>query len=428
MQELRIGLIGLGTVGAAVLEILKKEQQILQKRTGVLFRLVRICDRSWEKKRQLLDDIPISAEPEDICNDSSVDVVVELVGGVEPTRFWLRMALEAGKSVVTANKALLASSYGNDLLALAYKKGVELCFEAAVGGAIPLIQSLRHSFVADSIESFYGILNGTCNYVLSEMEAKAISYEQALAMAQEKGYAEADPSFDVQGLDAAQKLSILAALAFDMPIPGDKVSIKGISGIEQIDLQFAAHLGYSIRPLALAKRNQQNNTCHLSVYPAMIPQKHFLASICGTMNAALIESSYSEKLVFIGPGAGGFPTASAVISDLVLISQKKGKQPECWLTSSQWSFSKQKQDLTCRFYLRLCVEDRPGVLADITRILAEHEISIATLHQDDRGEPVDVVVLTHKIAEEKLDLALEKIKLSSGIQKPVVAIQIEERI
>ncbi len=425
MQKIKIGIIGLGTIGLSFLKILQKEKELIEKRTNLSIEVVRICDRSWEKKKSIIKDIKASNNPNDILEDTSVHIVVELVGGIEKPRQWLQKALEKNKAVITANKALLAS-YGNEILGLAKKKGLEVGFEAAVGGAMPVIRNFRKGLVGDNTHIIYGILNGTTNYILSQM-ARGMDYSQALELAQKKGYAEANPELDVGGTDAAQKLSILAALCFDIPILSDRVKIQGITQIKPTDINFAASLGYRIRPLAVARKskNDLENTeqIELSVHPAMIPQKHLLASVDDTMNAALIESEYTKKMIFIGPGAGGFPTASSVLSDIVYIAQKNKQTLEIWLTEHK--AIPPEADSFCRFYLRLSIWDKLGSLAEIAFVLAEHNISIARIQQYEGEEPIDVVVLTSKVFSNKMHTVQEKLNNLSTVHS-LIAIRIEE--
>ena len=432
MRKLRIGLFGLGTLGRSLLLIIQKEQARIKSRSGLDLQILRVCDRSYQKKKEILGAIPASDNPMDILNDENIDIVVELIGGLSPAREWLESALKKGKSVVTANKALLAAS-GNELLKLAFQKKLELCFEAAVGGALPLIQNFRRGLIADEAHSFYGILNGTTNFILNQMESKGMDYMEALRLAQRKGYAEADPTFDVEGIDAAQKLAILAALAFDIPIMEKQVRIKGIRDIKPVDLEFAASLGYRVRPLATARKKLNNTKAvevELSVHPAMIPQEHVIARIAnteqGAMNALLFLGNYIEKLTFIGPGAGGASTAASLISDLVFIGKKKKAEPEYWLPQNLNTVK--EAHFSHRFYLRLCAQERPGVLAKITQVLANHEISIASIHQYERREPVDIVVLSHKILTKKIEAAIEELNAIESIQSPVVSIPIEDDI
>ena len=433
MSTLRIGVIGLGTVGQSLVQIIVKERELIRNRAGIDLQICRIVDRSWDKKKQLLHGIPASDKAADILNDKSIDVVLELVGGLEPACSWVETALKNNKSVVTANKALLASNHGNELFALASQNQLELCFEAAVGGSVPIIQNFCRGLIAEEINAIYGILNGTSNFILSNMEDQAMDYRSALHLAQENGYAEADPSFDVDGIDAAQKLCLVAALAFDIPILLDKVKIKGIASIEAIDLKMAESLGYSIRPLAIARKMTSETlkdriALQLGVHPAMVARKGLLTSVKGTMNALLIEGKYIQKMVSIGPGAGGFATASAVLSDLIFIAQRRGKSSGSWPALSAKRTLLTEADFPCRFYLRLSAKERLGVLAQVSRILAEHKISIATIHQNEGSEPINIIVLTHKTSEKKIDAALQKINRLESMYLAAVAVRIEEDI
>ena len=439
MEIINVGLIGLGTVGRSLLDVLQRENELILKRTGIQIRIVRVCDRSWKKKKSLLGSIPSSDSPSEILEDASIDIVVELIGGVETALEVIQKALEKGKSVVTANKAVLAR-YGNDLFALALEKSRELCFEAAVGGSLPLIQNLRRGLVANRIHSITGILNGTSNFILSQMENGKLSYQEALALAQGKGYAEADPSTDVEGRDAAQKLAILSALSFDIPIMEDSIRVRGIQNIEKTDLEIASSLGYCIRPLSAAVQEEDGSIC-LCVHPAMIPQEHLLFSIRNTMNAVIFDTNLSKRTAVIGPGAGGPPTVSSVISDLVFIGKKsvfagrsstvkQGIQkkyiPERWTSNA--SRPKIVEDRVSRFYLRFSAQDQPGVLAEVCRLLADEKISIATLKQQECNVPVDIVILTHPVSEKKMESSIKKIDQLERICTPITSIHIEDSL
>ncbi len=444
MKTINIGLIGLGTVGRSLLDVLQKDHELITRRTGIQIRIVRVCDRSWEKKKSLLASIPSSDNPSHILEDTSIDIIVELMGGIEIAREMIQKALIKGKSVVTANKAVLAH-HGNELFALALEKSRELCFEAAVGGSIPLIQNLRRGLVANRIHSITGILNGTSNFILSQMGNGKLSYQEALSLAQSKGYAEADPSHDVEGKDAAQKLAILSALSFDIPIMQDSVQIRGIQNIDEIDLKIVDSLGYCIRPLSSAVQ-EEDGSIRLCVHPAIIPQDHLLFSIRDTMNAVIFDTNLSKRTALIGPGAGGNPTVSSVISDLVFIGKKSvstggnstgGKPivgqdipekyiPERWTSNA--SIPKIIKDRVCRFYLRFRAQDQPGVLAEVCRLLADEKISIATLSQQEYNIPVDVVILTHPVSEKKMESSIKKMNQLARITEPVTSIHIEDSL
>ena len=429
MQELKIGLIGLGTIGQSLLHIIRKEGKHIHSRSGCHLEIVHICDRSWEKKSSIIGSIPASDNPNDIFENPNIDVVVELVGNIEPAQEWFVKAWDHGKAIVTANKALLAA-HGNELLQLAYTKQCELCFEAAVGGAMPLIQNFRRALVAERIDAFYGILNGTSNFILSKMEKEQMTYEVALGLAQKKGYAEANPESDVGGRDAAQKLAILAALAFNLAIVEEQISTTGISNITLHDIQFAHRLGYCIRPLSIAryiKDATNKQAMQLSVHPAMLPKQHLLSSIQDSMNVLLVNGLYVPQSVFIAPGAGGEATAMSVISDLVFIARKNKGPAEHWLLNNKQALP-ETADIACRFYLHLQTKDRPGVLAQFSQIIAEHNISIAMIHQEEHKEPVDIVAITHKIQKQDLSPALKKLNNLDSLLLPVVAISIEEEL
>lgn len=422
MKQIGIGLLGLGTVGRGVVEILREREASLNARAGVRFQIQRVFDRSWQKKQAVLGDVPASADVADVLNDPAVDVVVELIGGLDPAYDFVRRALEAGKSVVTANKALLAR-HGNELLGLARKQGVSIAFEAAVAGALPVVRNMRRSFVSDEISSLHAILNGTSNFILTRMREDDMDYAEALALAQDRGFAEADPTFDVGGFDAAQKLAILAALAFDTSIAEDAVVVEGIETIRHKDLSFAAAMNRVIRPLAIARRNAQGRVS-LRVHPAMLPADHPLAAVQNEKNAVMIESSNSGPAMIMGLGAGARPTAAAVLSDLVFLSGRAPGDPQIWLSGD--APPEMQTDFEYRFYLRFQTADRPGVLAEIAQVLAAEQVSIASVHQYEGNEPIELVVVTHSVNEAALLRALAKIRELSAVLAPPIWIRMKE--
>ncbi len=427
-KTIKIGLFGLGTVGRSVLAMLQRERKRISKRTALDFQIAFVCDRSWHRKKDLLGKIPASANPKDILKDSSIAMVIELIGGAEEACDIWEGAFQAHKPVVSANKALIAL-HGNRLLQMAYDRGLDLGFEAAVGGAVPLIQKLRRTFAADEIHGLYGILNGTSNFILSQMEKDKIDYAEALQIAKSKGYMEADPSFDIKGRDAAQKLSILAALAFDLPIIEEKsISKKGIDRISLRDIDFASFLGYRICPLAIAHYQAHEHRLELGVEPAMLPSTHVLASVRNAMNALCIESKYAGNSIFIGPGAGGEATALSVISDLVFIARNQDKEPERWLTKQAQNTQtlSTKGTSSSRFYLRLRARDKTGVLAQISRIMADYHISIASMRQYEGAASVDIVILTHNSSEKEIHALIRKMDTLSSLEAPTVSIRMEE--
>lgn len=416
MRQWKIGLLGLGTVGRGVVEILRERREILAARAGVDLQVARVFDRSWRKKQDTLGDIPATDNADEVLNDPELDVVIELIGGLDPAHDFVRRALESGKHVVTANKALLAR-HGNELLPLARKHQVSVGFEAAVAGALPVIRNMRRSFVSDDVTSIHAILNGTSNFILTRMEEDGMDYAEALALAQERGFAEADPTFDVGGFDAAQKLAILAALAFDTAIAEDAVIVEGIETIRHKDLRFAAAMQRVIRPLAIA-RKFSDGRISLRVHAAMLPAEHPLAAVQDEKNAVMIDTSNSGPAMIMGLGAGARPTAAAVISDLVFLAGREPGLAQIWLSGSDQP--EPVQEFEYRFYLRFETADRPGVLAEIARVLAAEQISIASVHQYEGAEPIDLVVVTHTVDEAALKRALAKIaELESILAAPI---------
>ena len=423
MNTLKIGLIGAGTVGSGVIEILRADKELLKQRTGVSLEITMICDRLWREKSELIGDIPASDNADDIFNHPDIDVVVELIGGIEPAKSFHLKALQSGKSVVTANKALLAR-HGKEIFETAQKQKKEIGFEAAVAGALPVIKTLRRGLVANRIKSLYGILNGTCNFIISRMQNAGMEYEDALKLAQEKGFAEADPSFDVNGNDAAQKLVLLAGLSFDTEISEEDIPVEGISNIKQVDLKIASSMGWVVRLLAVAKMTEENSLL-LRVHPAMIHKGHILASVVEEKNAVFFDTSNSGPCMIMGLGAGSRPTAAAVISDLIAIGRQRIDEPEIWLSTGKTPLNFNATN-GYRFYLRIETQDRPGVLAQISTILAKEDISIASVHQHEGPEPVDLVIITYRADEERMTQAIEKIDQLSSVMNPTVHLRIEE--
>ncbi len=424
MKSVQIGLLGLGTVGRGVLDILRSEQEYLLHRSGLTLKVKRIYDRSLKKKQELLTASGAEAaeSPEQILADPQIDIVVELMGGLNPARDIVTRALENGKSVVTANKALLAK-HGNEIFALARKKNREVGFEAAVAGGLPIIQNMRRGLIANEIRGVYGILNGTSNFILTRMMEDDMDYAQALALAQERGFAEADPSFDVEGRDAAQKLAILSALAFDIPIREEAVITEGITRIRSVDLAFARSMGRVVRLLAIARQDEQYRL-QLRVHPAMIPLSHPLAAVRDEKNGIYFDASNSGPTLITGPGAGARPTAAAVISDLIFLSRTRRDSSEIWISGSEPP--ELIADSEYRFYLRFQTKDQTGVLAEIAAVLAAEEISIASVQQPEGAEPVNVVVVTHSASEADLARALARIDALSFVLAPTTAIRMEE--
>ncbi|MBE7437012.1 MAG: homoserine dehydrogenase [Spirochaetales bacterium] len=421
MRTWRIGLYGLGTVGRGLVEILREMEQLLPSRAGARFEIVSIVDRSPERKGNWTLGKRISDDPDLILKDPDIDIAVELIGGVDAARSFVTEALKSGKHVVTANKALLAA-HAAEIFPLAKNYGRHIMFEAAVAGALPVIKSLRRGLVANEIQGLYGILNGTCNFIITRMQQDRMSYADALRLAQQKGFAEADPAFDVGGHDAAQKLALLSSLAFDGLVQLDWIRTRGIVGLDRIDLQMAEHYGYSIRLLAVARRLKEGLL--FRVHPALLHADHTLASVCNEQNAVFFDASNSGPLLITGSGAGSRPTAAAVVSDLVAIGN--ADRPECWPAAPL--AAPRANQAEYEFYLRFQAVDRPGVLAHISRILADCGVSISSMHQPSGHEPVNVVLLTHRAPEDSIRLAAEQIAVHEFILADPVILPIETRL
>lgn len=416
-------MVGAGTVGRGVLEILRQQGELLRARTGHTFEVVAIADRSYQKKAAELAGIAAGDDPAAVYENPQVDVVLELIGGIEPARTIVLESLRRGKPVITANKALLAK-HGREIHQTARENQQEVCFEAAVAGALPVIRSLRRGLVANSIHGLYGILNGTCNFIITKMQTDEMDYEAALALAQKRGFAEADPSFDVDGHDAAQKLAILAGLAFDTYVEEAEIPVRGIRNIRQVDLALADRMGWEIRLLATGRVTKEK-TLLLRVHPAMIPRSHILSSVTEEKNAVFFDTSHSGPCLFVGLGAGAHPTAAAVVGDLVYLASRDPQHPDAVLPERPSSLPLATAG-TYRNYLRIQTLDRPGVLADVARILADRGISIATVHQNEGTEPVDVVIITHHAPEAQMHAALETINALPVVQQPIVHLPIED--
>ncbi len=404
---LRVGLLGLGTVGGGVVELLHRNGELLLRRSGRPVQLVCVSARDATKPRALsLDGLEFVPEARRLVERPDLDVVLELIGGLEPAETLVRAALASGKHVVTANKALLAAR-GGELLALARQNGVRLAFEAAVCGGMPLIKLLREGLAGNRLESIIGIVNGTCNYILSAMEEQGTDFAEVLKAARAQGYTEADPTADIQGLDAAQKLAVLATLGFGLPLRDDKVHTEGIAEVESVDLRYARELGYRLRHLAIARRRPEG--IELRTHPALLPEQHPLADTHGAMNAVLLRGDAAGPILLRGAGAGASPTASAVLADLGdLAATVPHGHPEAPLDATDPPRVLTATETLSAYYLRMQVEDRPGVLAGISGILSEAGISIEAVSQKEplQGERhATILFITREVPEQHMDAA-----------------------
>ncbi len=428
-----VGIIGLGTVGSGTVKILFENQSLIKKRLGapLLVKKIAVRDPSLPRRVEVPDTL-LTTDPESIFRDPEIKIVVELIGGLEPARTFILKAIEAGKHVVTANKAVLAE-YGAELFAAAKEKGVDIAFEAAVGGGVPIIKTLKESLAGNRIKSLTGIVNGTCNYILTRMTDEGLSFEEALAEAQEAGFAEADPSLDVDGIDAAHKLALLTTLAYGTEISLEDIYVEGIREIEPLDIAFARELGFVTKLLAICKETE--NGLEVRVHPALIAEDHVLASVRMAYNAFYVRGDAVGDILLYGLGAGQMSTGSAVVSDIVdlarnVLSGATLRVPPLsfQLADLQRLPLKPMNEVVSRYYFRFSAVDRPGVLSKIAGILGENEISIATVIQKGREArgSVPIVMLTHEAREAAVSRALAAIDRLEVVTAPTKLLRIEE--
>jgi homoserine dehydrogenase len=426
VPTVNVGLIGLGTVGTGVARILKEKRAALRARTGFDFRLKTVCVRHPRKARRVaLGDTRLTADPRDILEDPSIDQVVELIGGLRPAYGILRTALLRGKDVISANKALFAER-GTGLWRLAQKTRRHIGLEASVGGGIPVIKALREGLASNRIHSVHGILNGTCNTILTEMSLRNRSYSDALREAQERGYAEQNPLLDVDGTDTAHKLAILARIAFQRDVDFRAIFCEGIAGLALDDIAYCLRIGYVTKLLAIARR-VAGGRLELRVHPTLLPRDHLLANINGVNNAILVKGDEVDDVLFYGKGAGERPTASAVVSDMIDIAKLRNLDIAPDLAVLKRARVLPMSEVASRYYLRFLVEDRPGTLGRLTRILGDHGISIASVHQDElpRAPHVPVRMFTHSAVEKRLQAAVRRIDGLALVHRKTILIRVE---
>jgi len=435
MASIKVGLLGLGVVGGGTWKVLQSNGEEIARRAGRRIEVTAVAVRDPEKARKLLGDSPIRITTDglDIARDPDIDIVVELIGGETTALEWVMEAIAQGKHVVTANKALLAK-HGNAIFDAASDKGVMVMFEAAVAGGIPIIKAIREGLTANRIDWIAGIINGTTNFILSEMQSRGLPFNSVLAEAQRLGYAEADPTFDIEGVDAAHKLTLLASLAFGIPVQFDKACIEGIAKLEAEDIQHAARLGYRIKLLGITRRRPDG--IELRVHPTLIPIDHLLANVDGAMNAVLVQGDVVGPTVYYGQGAGEMPTASAVVADLVDGARLESADPEHRVPHLAFQRDAVKDipilsadDIESSYYLRLRVEDRPGVLSEISRILADAGISIGSMFQEpnEPGE-ASIIFLLHRSREGAVSAAIQKMHKLPFVRSEVTRLRVEDLI
>jgi homoserine dehydrogenase len=434
MKPINVGLLGAGTVGGGTFTVLQRNAEEITRRAGRPIRITVVADKNVELAKKVTGGAcRVTDDAFSVVADPEVDIVIELIGGYGVAKELVLKAIANGKHVVTANKALLAT-HGNEIFKAAQDKGVMVAFEAAVAGGIPIIKALREGLTANRIEWIAGIINGTTNFILSEMRDKGLSFDTVLKEAQRLGYAEADPTFDIEGVDAAHKITILSALAFGIPMQFDKAYIEGISKLDATDIKYAEQLGYRIKLLGITKRTPEG--VELRVHPTLIPSKRLIANVEGAMNAVVVQGDAVGATLYYGKGAGAEPTASAVIADLVDVtrmatSDPLNRVPHLAFQPNAMADLKilPMDDVITSYYLRLRVQDKPGVLADITRILADEQISIDAVIQKEPGEgedQTDLIMLTHQTREKRIKAAIAKIEALGVVAGKVTKLRLEE--
>lgn len=434
MNSLQVGLIGLGTVGAGTFEVLRRNQEEIRRRAGRGIVVRMVCRRDAAKARAIVGDAAeVITDPMTIATHPDIDIVVELIGGVQEARTLVLAAIAHGKHVVTANKALLAL-HGTEIFEAARAKGVMVAFEGAVAGGIPIIKALREGLTANRIEWIAGIINGTTNFILSEMRDKGLDFGAVLQQAQRLGYAEADPTFDIEGVDAAHKATIMSAIAFGIPVQFDKAYVEGINGLQAADIRYAEQLGYRIKLLGITRRRQHG--IELRVHPTLVPATRLIANVEGAMNAVVVHGDAVGTTLYYGKGAGAEPTASAVVADLVDVTRLHTADPDHRVPHLAFQPGELHdtpilpiEAVVTAYYLRLQVADKAGVLARITGILAQHDISIDAVLQRESAEgehQTDLIILTHDTVEGHMVAALAEMQALPTVLAPIVRIRKEE--
>lgn len=434
MKPIKVGLLGIGTVGSGTFNVLKRNQEEIMRRAGRGIEITMVADLNVDRARELTNgECEIVNDANLVVTNPDIDVVIELIGGYGIAKELVLKAIANGKHVVTANKALLAV-HGNEIFKAAQDKGVMVAFEAAVAGGIPIIKALREGLTANRIEWIAGIINGTTNFILSEMRDKGLDFATALKEAQALGYAEADPTFDIEGMDAAHKITLMASIAFGIPVQFDKAHVEGITKLEAVDIEYAEKLGYRIKLLGITKRVK--NGIELRVHPCLIPEKRLIANVEGAMNAVLVQGDAVGATLYYGKGAGAEPTASAVIADLVDITRLATANIEHRVPHLAFQANALSdlavlpiKDVTTSYYLRMRVADQTGVLADITRLLAASSISIDAMLQKEpkTGEAhTDIIMLTHETQEKNVLAAIAQIEALASVMGSVTKLRLEE--
>jgi homoserine dehydrogenase len=434
LQPIQVGLLGIGTVGGGTFRVLQRNQAEIRRRAGRGIQITMVADLDVDRARAVVGaEVTVVSDARQVIANPDIDIVIELIGGCGIARTLVLQAIAAGKHVVTANKALLAV-HGTEIFHAASEKGVMVAFEAAVAGGIPIIKALREGLSANRIEWIAGIINGTTNFILSEMRSKGLDFGTVLKEAQRLGYAEADPTFDIEGVDAAHKATIMSALAFGIPVQFDKAHVEGISALQAADIRYAEKLGYRIKLLGITKR--RDDGIELRVHPTLVPGERLIANVEGAMNAVVVHGDAVGTTLYYGKGAGAEPTASAVVADLVDVTRLHTADPDHRVPHLAFQRGAMQDtpilsidEVVTAFYLRLQVADKAGVLADITRILAEDKISIDAVLQRESAEgeqQTDLIILTHDTVEGRMKAALAQMQALPTVLAPIVRIRKEE--
>ena len=440
MKPLQVGLLGIGTVGSGTFKVLQRNQQEIQRRSGCGIEIAMVADLDVSRARSIVGEgVRVVGDAREVIADPAIDVVVELIGGYGIAKALVLEAIAAGKHVVTANKALLAV-HGTEIFAAAHDKGVVVAFEAAVAGGIPIIKALREGLTANRIEWVAGIINGTTNFILSEMRSKGLDFDVVLKEAQRLGYAEADPTFDIEGVDAAHKATLMSAIAFGTPVQFGKAHVEGITRLQAADIRYAEQLGYRIKLLGITKRRDDaghgSGAIELRVHPTLVPASRLIANVEGAMNAVMVQGDAVGTTLYYGKGAGSEPTASAVVADLVDIARLHTADPVHRVPTLAFQAASLAatpvlsiDEVVTSFYLRLRVADEAGVLAKVTALLAERGISIDALLQRESGEgesQTDVILLTHSTVEGRMRDAIAAMQALPTVLAPIVSLRKEE--
>ena len=434
MKQLKVGLLGIGTVGGGTFKVLQRNAEEITRRTDCAITIVQVADRNVDSAKEVTGGmVEITSDAFAVVNNPNIDVVVELIGGYTVAKELVLKAIANSKHVVTANKALLAL-HGNEIFAAAHEKGVVVAYEAAVAGGIPIIKALREGLAANKIEWIAGIINGTTNFILTEMREKGLAFADVLKEAQRLGYAEADPTFDVEGIDAAHKLMVMAAIAFGIPMQFDKAYTEGITKLEGRDIKYAEELGYRVKLLGITKRHA--NGIELRVHPTLIPEKRLVANVNGAMNAVVVKGDAVGPSLYYGAGAGAEPTASAVVADLIDLARSMHVAPAQRVAALGFQPTAISNlpilpitEIESAYYLRLRATDKPGVLAAVTKILADKNISVDAMLQKepaDNETEADIVILTHVTQEKNMDVAIEQIEALPATVGKVIKLRMEE--